>query len=249
MRINEINGRPSKSSRVGTARAAEAMIFAISCPPTWPSASALTAPTSKRRRNNRRSSWRRGRLRTGDLAIRRGKDKWRGLRPRKRGGLIGLRFLALALGGVAISASQALAQAAAPAPASLERRRSPDHRRLLRRRRFRGPASTSTKFPPRSPRSTRKQIEQAKSPSIVKSLDAADAEHRRAGCRGQSVSARRLFPRLRRLAGFRHAAGSGGLPERHAHQRGFRRHRQLGSDPDVGRALDRRHQQQPGFRA
>ena len=51
-------------------------------------------------------------------------------------------------------------------------------------------------------------------------------------------------PRLRRIARRRHAAGTCGLPERRSHQRGVRRHRQLGPDSDrrdpVGQ---RRHQQ------
>ncbi len=52
----------------------------------------------------------------------------------------------------------------------------------------------------------------------------------------QSIPAGCAIPRLRRFAGVGHAAGARGLPERRAHQRSVRRHRQLGSDSD------RRHQ-------
>ncbi len=74
------------------------------------------------------------------------------------------------------------------------------------------------------------------------------AQRRRARCRGQSLPARRLFPRLRRLAGLGHAARPRRLPERRPHQRSVRRHRELGFDSDRRRQNDGRHQQQPRLR-
>ncbi len=47
----------------------------------------------------------------------------------------------------------------------------------------------------------------------------------------QSIPARSQLSRLRRFAGYRHAAGARRLSERRAHQRGVRRHRQLGFHP------------------
>ena len=145
----------------------------------------------------------------------------------------GLRSLFLAAEGLALSIVNAGAQTATPAPSSSSTTvqlptidvfsTTPlvGHRRRHRQGSRRGHHDR-----------LRADRRRRKSPSIVKALQAADAERRRPGRRGQSISARRLFSRLRRLAGFRHAAGARGLSERHAHQRSVRRHRQLGPDPD-----------------
>ena len=51
------------------------------------------------------------------------------------------------------------------------------------------------------------------------------------------------------VAGRRYSAGTGGLPERHAHQRSVRRHRQLGPDPDRCDQVGHRRDQQPRVRS
>ena len=79
---------------------------------------------------------------------------------------------------------------------------------------------------------------------------AGAAFRRRRGERhaGQRLRAGCLLSRLRRLAAGRHAAGAGGLPERRPHQRGLRRHGELGPDPVECHPLRRPHRQQPGLR-
>ena len=64
----------------------------------------------------------------------------------------------------------------------------------------------------------------------------------------QSISARRAVSRFRRVARRRHAAGTCGLPERRAHQRSVRRHRQLGPDPDRCDQVGHRRDQQSRVR-
>ena len=51
------------------------------------------------------------------------------------------------------------------------------------------------------------------------------------------------------LSGRRHSSGTGGLPERHAHQRSVRRHRQLGFDPDHCDQVGHRRDQQSRVRS
>ena len=79
---------------------------------------------------------------------------------------------------------------------------------------------------------------------------AGAAFRRRRGERraGQRLRAGCLLSRLRRLAAGRHAAGAGGLPERRPHQRGLRRHGELGPDPVERHPLRRPDRQQPGLR-
>ena len=64
----------------------------------------------------------------------------------------------------------------------------------------------------------------------------------------QSISAGRAVSWVRRVSGRRHASGAGGLPERDAHQRSVRRHRQLGLDPDDRDQVGHRRDQQSGVR-
>ena len=160
----------------------------------------------------------------------------------------GVRFSACfsltAAAGLALGAPSALAQNVSAGPRGLRRdRRSPDDRRL----RDDAAGRNRRRHRPGSGRRHHHQLATDRASAIAEHRQvarAADAERRRAGRRGQSVSARRLFSRLRRLAGLRHAAGARRLSEWRAHQRGLRRFRQLGPDPDLGGALDRRHQQQ-----
>ena len=71
--------------------------------------------------------------------------------------------------------------------------------------------------------------------------------HHQRSCR-QSIPAGRAISRLRRFAGVRHAAGTRGVPERRAHQRSVRRHRQLGSDSDRRHQIGHRGDQQSRLR-
>ena len=64
----------------------------------------------------------------------------------------------------------------------------------------------------------------------------------------QCVSARHPVSRLRGITCRRHAAGTCGVPERRPHQRSFRRHRQLGPDPDRRDKIGHRRDQQPRLR-
>ena len=109
-------------------------------------------------------------------------------------------------------------------------------------------------------------VDRDKIPSNVQVLSAADFDHatapdllgrhgaglaRRSARRSdrQSVPARPQLPRLRRLAGDRHAAGPRRVSERRAHQRGVRRHRQLGLHPGKRHQPDDAGAQQSGLRA
>ena len=65
---------------------------------------------------------------------------------------------------------------------------------------------------------------------------------------GNRFSAEHRVSWLCRLARLGHAAGTGGLPERGAHQRSIRRHRQLGPDPDLSDQVDRGRDEQSGLR-
>ena len=64
----------------------------------------------------------------------------------------------------------------------------------------------------------------------------------------QSIYAGHTISWFRCIAGRRHSAGAGGLPERDAHQRSVRRHRQLGLDPDRRDQVGYRRDQQPRVR-
>ncbi len=64
----------------------------------------------------------------------------------------------------------------------------------------------------------------------------------------QSISAGHPVSRLCRVSGRRHSPGTGGLPERDAHQRSVRRHRQLGLDPDGRDQVGHRRDQQSRVR-
>ena len=65
----------------------------------------------------------------------------------------------------------------------------------------------------------------------------------------KSIHAGRAVSRFRCVSGRRYAAGTGGLPERDAHQRSLRRHRQLGLDPDRRDQVGDCRDQQSGVRA
>ena len=71
--------------------------------------------------------------------------------------------------------------------------------------------------------------------------------HRRQRLR-QRVRARPLLSWFRRDRGHRHAARAGRLSERHAHQRGVRRHRQLGPHPGKCDRQDDDHRRKPDLR-
>ena len=96
-------------------------------------------------------------------------------------------------------------------------------------------------------------IDVDKVPAAINAVGAAQiartelAEHRgRAAATGagphhqrhdrKSIHAGRTVSRLCRISGRRHSPGTCGLPERDAHQRSVRRHRQLGLDPDRPRS-------------
>ena len=64
----------------------------------------------------------------------------------------------------------------------------------------------------------------------------------------QRVPARLVLSWFRRDRGHRHAAGAGGLPERHSHQRGVRRRRQLGPHPTNRDRQDDDHRRKPDLR-
>ena len=63
-------------------------------------------------------------------------------------------------------------------------------------------------------------------------LAAAGAGHHRQRHDRKSIYAGHPISRLRCIASRRYPSGTCGLPERDAHQRSVRRHRQLGPDPD-----------------
>ena len=65
----------------------------------------------------------------------------------------------------------------------------------------------------------------------------------------KSIHAGRAISRFRCISGRRYASGTGGLPERDAHQRSLRRHRQLGPDPDRCDQVGHRRDQQSGVRS
>ena len=65
----------------------------------------------------------------------------------------------------------------------------------------------------------------------------------------QSIPSRHKLPRLRRFASDRHAAGARRLSERRAHQRGARRHHQLGLHPAIRHQSDDARSEQPDLRA
>ena len=71
--------------------------------------------------------------------------------------------------------------------------------------------------------------------------------HRRQRLR-QRVRARSLLSWFRRDRGHRHAARAGRLPERHPHQRGVRRRRQLGPHPTNRDRQDDDHRRKPDLR-
>ena len=64
----------------------------------------------------------------------------------------------------------------------------------------------------------------------------------------QSFPAESRISRICGIARVGHAAGIGGVSERRAHQRGFRRHHQLGSDPDLRDQIGRRGDEQSRLR-
>ena len=84
-------------------------------------------------------------------------------------------------------------------------------------------------------RSTRSVPRRSRAPN---SLNIADALQQHvpgliiSDTTGNPFHAGRTVSRFCRISGRRHAPGTGGLPERDAHQRSVRRHRQLGLDPD-----------------
>ena len=77
---------------------------------------------------------------------------------------------------------------------------------------------------------------------------AAGAGHHHQRRDRQSISAGHPISRLRCVPRRRHAAGACGLPERRAHQRSLRRHRQLGPDPDRCDQVGHRRDQQSRVR-
>ena len=93
-----------------------------------------------------------------------------------------------------------------------------------------------------------RQIERTGSLNIADALQQQVPGDRHQRSERQSISARHPISRVCRIPGLRYAAGTGGLPERHAHQRGLRRHRQLGSDSDRRDQVGHRRDQQSRFR-
>ena len=93
-----------------------------------------------------------------------------------------------------------------------------------------------------------KEIARTGSPSAADTLQRARAQRRHPGTIRQFAVARRRLSRLRLLADPGHAAGPRRLSERRAHQRGLRRHDELGHDPDLRHRLDGHDLQQSGVR-
>ena len=94
------------------------------------------------------------------------------------------------------------------------------------------PASTSTRCPASVNFVDAARIAAHRLAEHHRRAAAAGAGHQHQRGHRQSVSAERGISRLRRVARRRNAPGPCGLPERGAHQRSVRRHRQLGPDSD-----------------
>ena len=92
------------------------------------------------------------------------------------------------------------------------------------------------------------QIARTGSLNIADALQQQVPRHHHQRHDRQSISAGHTISRFCRISGRRYPSGTGGLPERGAHQRSVRRHRQLGLDSDGCDQVGHRRDQQSRVR-